>query len=387
MVDMSARLRCPVDGSELERIAFQGIEVDVCSKCGGIWFDHGELDDVMREALAQPQSVARLDPQSGAPTKPTPHRQPTCPRCQKPMIPEVFGKVSNIELDRCPQCQGQWADGGELSALVEYLHDPGESQRMHKLGEAIAETVKKREALKDLTELGRQGRRRVLMGSLFLPKIILPLGTSVGVVRFPMVTVCLVLTNILVFVLQATSGDMQGVVMAFGLTPARISGGENPWGLLTHMFLHGGVMHLVGNMLFLWIFARAIEDTIGRGKFLVTYLLMGFLAGLIFFLFNLDSRLPAVGASGAISGIMGAFIVFYPYSTIPTFVIQAVLDIPTWLYLGVWIAFQLLYIAIYSAVGLCSCVTFSAHVGGFFAGVILAWFFKQKEKRARRSAG
>jgi membrane associated rhomboid family serine protease len=329
MVDMSAKLRCPVDGNDLERVAFQGIEVDVCRKCGGIWFDHGELDDVMREAMAQPQSVARLDPQAGATIKQTPHRQPTCPRCQKAMVPEIFGRVSNIELDRCPQCSGQWADGGELSALVEYLHDPGESQRMQKLGEAIADTVKKRQALKDLTELGRHSRQRVLMGSLFLPKIILPLGTSVGIARFPLVTVCLVLVNILIFVLQSVSGNLVNTFMTFGLTPARIAEGKNLWGIFTHMFLHGGLLHLLGNMFFLWIFARAIEDTVGRWKFLGSYLLMGLIAGLVFLLSNLDGQMPGVGASGAISGILGAFLVFYPYSTITTFVIQTILYIPT----------------------------------------------------------
>lgn len=380
MVDMSARLRCPVDGGDLERTAFQGIEIDVCKKCGGIWFDHGELDDVMREAMAQPQSVARLDPQAGAPTKQTPHRKLVCPRCQKNMVPEIFGKVSSIELDRCPQCSGQWADGGELSALVGYLHDPGESQRMQKLGEAIADTVKKRQALKDLTELGRHGRQRVLMGSLFLPKIILPLGTSVSVARFPLVTVCLVLLNVLVYVLQATSGDMAGSFMTFGLVPSNITSGKGIWGLFTHMFLHGGLLHLLGNMFFLWIFARAIEDTLGRRKFLGSYLLLGLIAGLVFFLFNLDSGLPAVGASGAISGIMGAFLVMYPHSTIPTFVIQTVLHIPTWLYLGVWIGLQLLSFWIARSVGTCSCVALSAHIGGFFAGVILARFFKKKER-------
>ena len=378
---MSAKLRCPVDGGELERTAFQGIEIDVCKKCGGVWFDHGELDDVMREAMAQPQSVARLDPQAGAPTKQTPHRELTCPRCQKPMAAGIFGKTSNIELDRCPQCSGQWADGGELSALVEYLHDPGESQRMQKLGEAIADTVKKRQALKDLTELGRHGKQRVLMGSLFLPKIILPLGTSVGVSRFPVVTACLVLVNILIFVLQSVSGNLVSTFMTFGLTPARIAEGKNLWGIFTHMFLHGGLLHLLGNMFFLWIFARAIEDTIGRWKFLGGYLLMGLTAGLAFLLSNLDGKMPGVGASGAISGILGAFLVFYPYSTITTFVIQTILYIPTWLYVGVWIGFQFLYLAIYSAFGGCSCVAISAHIGGFFAGVILARFFKKGEKK------
>jgi membrane associated rhomboid family serine protease len=376
---------CPVEGTNLERVVFQGIEVDVCRECGGIWFDRGELDDVMREALATPQSVARLDPQAGAPTKPTPHRELLCPRCRTSMKPEIYGKVSGIELDRCPRCQGRWADGGELSALVEFLHDPGESQRMQKLGEAIAETIKKRQALKDLTELGRQGKQRVMMGSLFLPKIILPLGTSVGVARFPLVTACLVLANILIYVLQATAGDFPTTLLTFGLVPARIAEGQGVWGMLTHMFLHGGVLHLLGNMLFLWVFARAIEDTFGRWKFLGTYLLLGSAAGLVFFLFNLDSRLPAVGASGAISGILGAFLVLYPYSTIRTFVIQSVLDVPTWLYLGLWIGFQLFYSFLYDALGLCACVAFSAHIGGFFAGVILARFYRKKVKN--RSAG
>jgi membrane associated rhomboid family serine protease len=227
-----------------------------------------------------------------------------------------------------------------------------------------------------------------MLGSLFLPKIILPLGTSVGVQRFPLVTVCLVLLNILVYVLQATSGDTQSVFMTFGLVPARIAEGKNVWGMFTHMFLHGGILHLLGNMFFMWIFARAVEDTFGRWKFMGTYLLLGLIAGLVFFLFHLGGKIPAVGASGAISGIMGAFLVLYPSSTIPTFVIQTVLHVPTWLYLGVWIGFQLLAFLIVSSGGACSGVALSAHIGGFFAGVILTRLFKKrgKEERERHRA-
>jgi membrane associated rhomboid family serine protease len=203
----------------------------------------------------------------------------------------------------------------------------------------------------------------------------------VGIARFPLVTVCLVLVNILIFVLQSVSGNLVNTFMTFGLTPARIAEGKNLWGIFTHMFLHGGLLHLLGNMFFLWIFARAIEDTVGRWKFLGSYLLMGLIAGLVFLLSNLDGQMPGVGASGAISGILGAFLVFYPYSTITTFVIQTILYIPTWLYVGVWIGFQFLYLAIYSAFGGCSCVAISAHIGGFFAGVILARFFKKSGRK------
>jgi membrane associated rhomboid family serine protease/ssDNA-binding Zn-finger/Zn-ribbon topoisomerase 1 len=382
MADTIGQLICPVDGTNLDRVAFQGIEVDVCPKCGGIWFDRSELDDVMREAMAQPQSVTRLDPQAGAPTQPTPHREIVCPRCQKTMLAEIFGRVSNIELDRCPQCRGQWADGGELSALVRYLHDPGESQRMQKLGEAIAQTVKKRESLKDLATLGRQSSQRVMLGSLFLPKIILPLGTSVGIRRFPLVSVVLVLVNILIYVYQIAGPDTpQATFERFGLTPARIAEGQGIYTFFTHMFIHGGALHLLGNMFFLWIFARAIEDAFGRWKFLGTYLLLGLTAGLIFFLFNLGGEIPAVGASGAISGIMGAFLVRYPSATIPTFVIQTVLHVPTWLYLGVWIGWQLLAFLVVGSVGTCSGVALSAHIGGFFAGIILTRFYQKKDKR------
>jgi membrane associated rhomboid family serine protease len=266
------------------------------------------------------------------------------------------------------------------------MHRPSvdQSERMRVIGEAIAGLVKRRHQLKDLAELGRQSGQRVRLTWVILPKIIVPLGTSVGISRFPLVTVALIFVAVLVFVLQIAADDAKGVFMAFGLVPARIAEGKGLHTLLSHMFLHGGLFHLLGNMLYFWVFARAIEETLGWRKFLLCYLGCGLVAGLVFLLSNLSAEQPAVGASGAISGVLGAFLVFYPTSSIPTYVIQTVLDIPTWLFLGTWIGLQWLYLLIAASLGACTCVAFTAHIGGFFTGVLLARWFKSRSLKEDR---
>ncbi len=147
--------------------------------------------------------------------------------------------------------------------------------------------------------------------------------------------------------------------------------------LLTSMFMHGSFMHLFGNMIFLWIFGNNIEDYLGKIKFIVFYLLVGILAGLTHIVFNWNSLIPVIGASGAVSGIMGAYLVLYPKAKVKTLVFILIfitfLDIPASVFLIIWFVFQFTY-------GAGDGVAFLAHIGGFIAGLGLIYYWKNRIK-------
>ena len=212
---------------------------------------------------------------------------------------------------------------------------------------------------------------------------------------FPVITVLLIGATAAVWWLVQGAGLAQGPLMdsvcAFGAIPAEITGsqpeGPSPCGLggltwealLTSMFLHGGWMHLVGNLWFLWIFGNNIEDSMGHLRFVAFYLVTGLAAAMTHVLFDPGSAVPMVGASGAISGIMGAYLVLYPRARVDTlfffFVFVRVVPLPAWLMLGYWMLIQLVGSAS-TAVGGGGGVAYGAHIGGFVAGVVLVFLFR-----------
>ena len=153
---------------------------------------------------------------------------------------------------------------------------------------------------------------------------------------------------------------------------------------LTSMFLHGGWFHLIGNMWFLWVFGNNVEDVMGRGRFFLFYLLCGLSAAAVQTVMAPASPVPMVGASGAIGGIMGAYVALYPHARIRTFVFVFFLDVPAYVMLGYWFLLQLAGSAMPSEGG---GVAFWAHIGGFLAGMLLTPFFRDPELLAlhRRS--
>jgi membrane associated rhomboid family serine protease len=198
---------------------------------------------------------------------------------------------------------------------------------------------------------------------------------------YPFVNTALILANFIVFVYQLTLplSAFKAFVFTNATVPARFPSwfaGHAPFELtflplLTSMFLHSGVAHILGNMLFLWIFGDNVEDYYGHVAYLLFYLGCGFGSGLLHVLFNLHSTLPAIGASGAISGVMGAYLVLYPRSRILTLVFVFLLPIPAVFILGGWFVMQFL-----SAIGSLGMTTSGgvawwAHVGGFLMGVLL----------------
>lgn len=210
-----------------------------------------------------------------------------------------------------------------------------------------------------------------------------PLRDSTPSNRFPLVTVLLILVNTGVFLFQLSLGldGMENLFYIFGMVPAYYSSPEGaPVGYLafvSSIFLHGGWMHLIGNMWILWLFGDNVEDRMGRGKFLVFYLICGILAGLTHYWINPLSTLPVVGASGAVAGVMGAYFLMFRHARVLTFIPPFFLiNLPAWIYLGFWALSQLWCgAADVFAANSCGQIAFWAHIGGFGAGMLLLPFF------------
>jgi len=203
-----------------------------------------------------------------------------------------------------------------------------------------------------------------------------------------MVTIGLVALNVLAFLVELTqpsSGALQSFIQAWGVVPREYAAGRDLapqiplpfWStLFTSMFLHGGWAHLGGNMLYLWIFGDNLEKAMGGVRFLVFYLACGVGAGLAHILFNSGSSVPTVGASGAISGILGGYLMLFPRNHVRVLTGSGVAAVPAAYMLGVWILIQVM-----SSVGSIAGapqgdgVAYLAHVGGFVVGLVLVRFF------------
>lgn len=200
-------------------------------------------------------------------------------------------------------------------------------------------------------------------------------------VDFPFVNYALIGLTIAVFLLQSAlpSADFDQAGINFGmipivvrdLYPQPVSWLPDWANLFTYAFLHGDWLHLLSNMLFLWVFGDNIEDALGHGKYLIFYLACAALAALAHLMFNLDGNSPLIGASGAVAGIMGAYVLLYPHARV--FVLAKIvwlipLPVPAFWMLGFWIASQVFY----ALVGGEDAVAWWAHIGGFLAGLVLA---------------
>jgi len=201
---------------------------------------------------------------------------------------------------------------------------------------------------------------------------------------YPVVNTLLILANVVVFLYQLTlpPHEYQAFVMANAMIPSHVRGAFGGHGsfeaaflpVFTSMFLHSGFMHIAGNMLFLWIFGDNVEDHFGHLPYLLFYLVCGVGSGLTHIIFNYHSSLPALGASGAISGVMGAYIVLYPRARVLTLVFIFFIPIPAFIILGYW--FLLQFLAGVSSVGTAATggVAWWAHIGGFALGMVITFF-------------
>jgi rhomboid family protein len=237
---------------------------------------------------------------------------------------------------------------------------------------------------------------------------VIPLRADVSSRSVPLVTIGLIVVNVLVYLYEVSlgaggreaigPGAAEALVLEFGATPCRLSGAcaaldDFPGPVVTvftSMFMHSlNPVHVVGNMLYLWIFGDNVEDTLGHGRFLALYLLAGVAAAITQTLSAPRSAVPMIGASGAVSGVLGAYVLLFPYATIVTVVGFAFfwrfVHIPAMAMIGFWVIMQLLfgYLTVSASTRGAESggVAWFAHIGGFLAGVVLLFLI-----RPRRSA-
>jgi membrane associated rhomboid family serine protease len=204
--------------------------------------------------------------------------------------------------------------------------------------------------------------------------------------RFPLVTVLIIGTNVLVFLLELAGGD--AFINRWSLVPADIAAGRNWITILTSMFMHAGWLHILGNMLFFWVFGPEIEDVMGPLRYLVFYLLGGLAATFAQIVIDSASTTPNLGASGAIAAVMGAFLITYPRDRIRTVLLlgwfSQVTFVPAIILVGLWFLTQL-----FSEVGALvqtqtGGVAYMAHIGGFVFGAIVARLFESRRRREQQ---
>ena len=212
----------------------------------------------------------------------------------------------------------------------------------------------------------------------------LPIGDDdSGRRTVPLVTYALIILNVLFFLVEMSGGD--AFIMKWAFVPSRFF--ANPVAefptLFTSMFMHAGWIHLGGNMLYLWIFGDNVEDRFGHLKYLIFYLLCGLAATFAQMAFNPGSAVPNLGASGAIAGVLGAYILMFPQGTVRVMQGQRIVQVPALIMIGLWIVLQL-----FSGFGSLAAadtggVAYMAHIGGFAAGFALAFLFRGNTTQRR----
>lgn len=220
----------------------------------------------------------------------------------------------------------------------------------------------------------------------------IPIRDQIPTRRFPVVNYLLIAVNILVFLLTVLAGSSQeAFINRFAMIPANFADGVSLGDVITiftSMFMHAGLAHIAGNMLYLWIFGDNVEDALGHIGYLIFYLVGGVVASLTHILTNSGSQIPTVGASGAIAAVLGAYLVMYPQSRIVTFIplgfFMRLTTVPAVVVLGLWFLLQL-FTGVFSFGGAdVGGVAVWAHVGGFVAGVVIAKLLSSRGRPERQ---
>jgi membrane associated rhomboid family serine protease len=223
-----------------------------------------------------------------------------------------------------------------------------------------------------------------------------PIRDDVPSRSFPVVTVGLIVVNAIVFLAELAMGarGLRAAVVNYGLVPAfvsdyaageGVSAGQALFPFFSSMFLHGGFLHLIGNMWYLWIFGDNVEDRLGHARFLVFYIICGILGNLAHYAFNSSSQIPTIGASGAVAGVLGVYLVSYPRARIVVllwlgFFVQFI-ELPALIVLGFWLILQFINgafsVVMSSATG---GVAWWAHIGGFLGGILILKLFRPRPR-------
>lgn len=390
-------IKCPVCPVHLKPYNYHGLIVGACLRCGGMWFNPGELlpslEAFARDNYRFPDPNFPLDKPNIVRNE-TSEAEKVCPIMgHGPMRSFTYGPESNVQLDRCASCGRIWADGGEVFWIA--THRVGNVQ-WQALGAAIAKQGQSVDQWKDVAEVaGTLSERieririsdllgwyriKIIQGAALFMNAVFSSRFGGRTLIFPGVVLGVIIANAIVFLYQWSFVKPDSFFYdRYGLIPSqilfgKISFGSGYFSFFSSLFLHGGIVHLIGNMFCLLMFGDKVEEELGHWRFSLFYLLCGLAANLTHILIYPYSDLPVIGASGAIAGVLGAYFVLYPHDRIETPFFDRVIYLPAWFPLGGWFLFQLLY-ALFG--GPDTGIAWSSHIGGFLLGAIWMRFHKK----------
>jgi len=352
---LAHQLYCPrCKTPPLEVTHYEGSKIDICPRCAGLWCEvenwnskrlgpYADLgSQVDHFPSAQIPDVSALDP-NVADFNVVGTVKLNCPNCLQNMTALSIGQPELAEIDQCDRCGGIWLDHLEVDELS---------------------------ALKEWSSARKQINSKLTWGNWWFQLFSqMPIEFNIKPRRFPVVTVSLIIVNVLIFMAQLLLDESLWIELA--AQGNEIAFGEDLWAIVTSMFLHGGWLHLFGNMYFLYILGDNVEDVLGRARYLLFYLACGIVATMGYAFLNSSSDIALLGASGAIAGVMAAYLVLFRNShlTFMFFVWQR--KMPVWLWLGGWFLINVLMSLIaFSDAEPTGGIAWIAHVAGFVAGLI-----------------
>lgn len=360
---LTHQLYCPhCKSTPLEVTHYNEIEIDICPRCTGLWCEVGNWDtetlgdfgalraepkhiviDEVPDALALDPTVLDFNVVG------TDHLP--CPNCKHGMTELEIGQPTIALIDQCGNCGGVWFDHPELHDIEAMRAWSKEHQRMS---------------------------AELTWGNWWFQMLLqMPIEFNIKPRRFPVVTVSLILINVLIFLAQMTLDESWWIELA--AMGREIVAGEDLWAVFTSMFLHGGLLHLFGNMYMLYILGDNVEDVLGRWRYLLFYLVCGIAATVGFAVFNPSSQVPLLGASGAIAGIMAAYLLLFRNSHLTFVFVIFQRKLPVWIWLGGWFIINVLMTVIeFGQTGAGGGVAWIAHVAGFVMGLLIIWPLQSK---------
>lgn len=350
-------MRCPQCKQMMKVVEEKAFSALLCESCGGMFYPEGEFNnhlEVVRELVpsqpaAQPQAPGR------PPWALTPgERREACPGCAGPLQPFNYAYHSNIILSKCPACHGLWVEPGQMLQVARYrATHPGTDH----LVEGIARGRKRRRPTGYDDELERSMPKVNPLGCLL--GTFLPMSNAPQLRHPPVVMWVLIAMNV---VLHAAF-RFEYRLEHWAIVPAEVTAGHNLQTYLTHQFAHADILHLIGNIIFLRAFADRVEDRLRSIGFLFCYLGLGVIAALAHVYMMPESHEPCVGASGAVGGVLGLYLMLFPWSSIRMTFLFTTVPVPAVAFIGVYMALQF-------TIPASSHIAVAAHLGGFFAG---AW--------------
>jgi membrane associated rhomboid family serine protease len=331
------------------KVSIHGVEIDSCTGCFGAWFKENELPEFLEKLEDGEFSVKKKKHHRRVLPRVNRNRESSfCPKCNQLASPYSAGN-SDITVLKCINCRGIWVEPSQIGLLRDWYQNAQPSEKL------------------SIRALPRRPADIVGSGAHPLKAIFNLVEDEVGWKNFPAITLFIILVNILLFTWTYFNPHKVVLFMNFPNTifkyPAIYA-----YTLFSCMFLHAGLFHLFFNMYFLWVFGDNVEDRIGSAKFIIFYLSCGIVAGLMHTFLTSHPEYPTLGASGAVSGIMGGYLVLYPKAKLRInmliFFMPVQVRLPVWFYLGVWIFGSQIVSAFLDIPG----IAWYAHIGGFIFG-------------------